>query len=299
MGLDAIIEYDATSADPEHAERRRIPVAAGPTGLAVDTEGRRLVVFSQFDRTLHVVPLENKSDETDSQPTALRVALSRKAKAVSGPDFELGRRLFHATNDSRISRDGRACASCHPDGRDDALTWATPDGPRQTPMLAGRLAQTAPYGWMGSTDSVESHLAQTFGRLGGAGLERRELDALIAFATTLDAPATTDSSTDKVLVDRGREVFHSANAGCANCHAEADAFTDRHSYDVKSRADADATATFDTPSLKFVGGTAPYFHDGRYLTLRALLLDVDGKMGHTKHLAQQDITALEAYLRSL
>lgn len=300
MGLDTIIEYDAASADPEHSERRRIPVAAGPTGLAIDTEGRRLVVFSQFDRTLHVVPLENKSEEmTDSQSAGLRVALSRKAKAASGPDFELGRRLFHATNDPRISRDGRACASCHPDGRDDALTWATPDGPRQTPMLAGRIAQTAPYGWMGSADSVEGHLAQTFARLGGAGLERRELDALIAFATTLDAPAMADPSTDKVLVDRGREVFHSANSGCATCHHDSGAFTDGHAYDVKSRADADATATFDTPSLKFVGGTAPYFHDGRYSTLRALLLDADGKMGHTKHLAQQDVAALEAYLRSL
>jgi DNA-binding beta-propeller fold protein YncE/mono/diheme cytochrome c family protein len=300
MGLDAVIEYDAASADPEHSERRRIPVAAGPTGMAVDTEGRRLVVFSQFDRTLHVVPLDNKSEEVaDNGTIGVRVALSRKAKAASGPDFELGRRLFHATNDSRISRDGRACASCHPDGRDDSLTWATPDGPRQTPMLAGRLAQTAPYGWMGSNDSVEGHLSQTFVRLGGVGLERRELDALIAFATTLDAPALAESSTDKVLVDRGREVFHSANAGCATCHGEAASFTDGHAYDVKSRADADATATFDTPSLKFVGGTAPYFHDGRYLTLRALLLDNDGKMGHTKHLAQQDISALEAYLRSL
>lgn len=300
MGLDTVIEYDAASADPEHSERRRIPVAAGPTGLAVDTEGRRLVVFSQFDRQIHIVPLENKSDEVQNEsPAALRVALSRKAKATSGTDYELGRRLFHATNDPRISRDGRACASCHPDGRDDALTWATPDGPRQTPMLAGRLMQTAPYGWMGSTESVEGHLAQTFARLGGAGLDRRELDALISFATNLDAPAAINPSSDKVLVDRGRDVFHSASAGCANCHRESDAFTDRHQYDVKSKVEADMSATFDTPSLKFVGGTAPYFHDGRYTTLRALLVDNDGKMGHTKHLAHEDLTALEAYLRSL
>lgn len=300
MGLDAVVEYDAASADPEHSERRRIPVAAGPTGLAVDTEARRLVVFSQFDRTLHVVPLDGKSETaSDDDATGMRVALSRKAKAITGVDRELGRRLFHATNDPRISRDGRACASCHPDGRDDALTWATPEGPRQTPMLAGRLARTAPYGWLGSTESVEGHLSQTFARLGGTGLERRELDALIAFATNLDTPVMTNSSTDKVLVDRGRDVFHSAKAGCASCHRESDAFTDRQAYDVKSKADADAAASFDTPSLKFVGGTAPYFHDGRYTTLRALLLDSDGKMGHTKHLAQDDLVALEAYLRSL
>lgn len=302
MGMDSVIEYDAASADPEHSERRRIPVAAGPNGLAIDTEGRRLVVFSQFDRALHVVSLDNKSEEQDDREvTTLRVALSRKAKAASGPDFELGRRLFHATNDPRISRDGRACASCHPDGRDDALTWATPDGPRQTPMLAGRITQTAPYGWLGSSDTVEGHLSQTFARLGGSGLARRELDALVAFATTMDAPASADPSSnpDTMLVQRGRTLFHSASAGCATCHNESDAFTDRHQYDVKSRADADATATFDTPSLKFVGGTAPYFHDGRYSTLRALLLDSDGKMGHTKQLAQEDLTALEAYLRSL
>lgn len=300
MGLDSVIEYDATSADPQQSERRRFPVAAGPTGLAVDTEGRRLVVFSQFDRSLHIVSLADKSEEpTDAEPDALRVALSRKAKASSGPDFELGRRLFHATNDTRISRDGRACASCHPDGRDDALTWATPEGPRQTPMLAGRLNQTAPYGWLGSSDSVEGHLGQTFARLGGSGLERRELGALIAFATSMDAPAETNSNADKVLVERGREVFHSANAACATCHRETAAFTDGQQYDVKSRAEADLKPTFDTPSLRFVGGTAPYFHDGRYSTLRALLLDSDGKMGHTKHLAQEDLTALEAYLRSL
>lgn len=300
MGLDAVVEYDAASADPQQSERRRIPVASGPTGLAVDTEGRRLVVFSQFDRALQIVPLDGKSEEpSETEASAIRVALSRKAKASSGPDYELGRRLFHATNDARISRDGRACASCHPDGRDDALTWATPEGPRQTPMLAGRLAQTAPYGWLGSSDSVEGHVAQTFARLGGGGLERRELNALIAFATSMDAPAETNSNMDKVLVDRGREVFHSASAACATCHRESAAFTDGQQYDVKSRADADLKPTFDTPSLRFVGGTAPYFHDGRYSTLRALLLDADGKMGHTKQLAQEDLTALEAYLRSL
>ena len=31
----------------------------------------------------------------------------------------------------RLSGDGRACASCHPDGRDDGLVWSTPNGPRQ------------------------------------------------------------------------------------------------------------------------------------------------------------------------
>ena len=49
----------------------------------------------------------------------------------------------------------------------------------------------------------------------------------------------------------------------------------------------------------FVGGTAPYFHDGRYASLRSLLIDADGKMGKTRHLSKDDLDALEAYMRSL
>jgi cytochrome c peroxidase len=68
---------------------------------------------------------------------------------------------------------------------------------------------------------------------------------------------------------------------------------------VKSKAKADQSSVFNTPSLRFVGGTGPYFHDGRYKTLRALLTSTDGTMGHTKHLSPDDLDALEAYLRTL
>ncbi|MDI1432296.1 cytochrome C peroxidase [Polyangium sorediatum] len=300
LGIDTVIEYDAAAADPQHAERRRFTVAAGPTGLAVDPEGRRLVVWSQFDRTLQIAPLGAKDVAAVDAPAIVRVGLSRKAQTAATADLELGRKLFHASGDTRISSDGRACASCHPDGRDDALTWATPEGPRQTPMLAGRLAKTAPYGWTGRGDSVEAHLSETFGRLGGAGLARREIDALIAFATALRPPqAEMRDGTNDVLVQRGKAIFHSTQAGCGTCHHEEGAWTDHTAHDVSSRADADVAATFDTPSLRFVGGTAPYFHDGRYATLRSLLVDSDGKMGHTKHLAKEDLDALEAYMRSL
>jgi hypothetical protein len=53
------------------------------------------------------------------------------------------------------------------------------------------------------------------------------------------------------------------------------------------------------PSLKYVGGSAPYFHDGRYPTLEDLIKRSDGKMGHTGHLAEADVNDLAAYLRTL
>ena len=56
---------------------------------------------------------------------------------------------------------------------------------------------------------------------------------------------------------------------------------------------------FDTPSLRFVGGTAPYFHDGRFATLEDLLMNPGGRMGHTLHLSRRDALALTAYLETL
>jgi hypothetical protein len=55
----------------------------------------------------------------------------------------------------------------------------------------------------------------------------------------------------------------------------------------------------DTPSLRFMGGTAPYFHDGRYRTLEELLADRESVMGHSASLPVGDRAALAAYLRSL
>src|SRR6185295_4434308 len=95
-----------------------------------------------------------------------RVALKTMANPMP-LSYVLGRQIFHTTGDARISRDGRACASCHPDGRDDAITWATPEGPRRSIMLAGRLEGTEPFSWNGVTKDVREHLTHTFDRLSG------------------------------------------------------------------------------------------------------------------------------------
>jgi cytochrome c peroxidase len=70
-------------------------------------------------------------------------------------------------------------------------------------------------------------------------------------------------------------------------------------HDVGSAAKVDGRGAFDTPSLRGVGRTAPYFHDGRYATLRDLILGVDDTMGRTRHLSADDVDALTAYLESL
>jgi mono/diheme cytochrome c family protein len=284
LGIDAVVAYDASSAQPANAEVRRWEVASGPTGIAVDAVGRRSIVWSQFDRTLSVLAL---GDNDDDRP--IQVSLSRQATAPADHDLAMGRKLFH----EGLARDGRACASCHPDGRDDGLTWTTPDGTRQTPSLAGRLEGTAPYAWNGSGDTLQVHLANTFSRLGVRSLERRQLDALMAYAMVMPGPAATSIHASPAELARGREIFHSTDAGCSTCHG-----MDGQAPDGLRHAVSE-TSEFDTPSLRFAGGTAPYFHDGRFRSFGDMLAATDGAMGKTHQLSPDDRRALETYLRSL
>ncbi|MET0593050.1 MAG: hypothetical protein ABW133_10145, partial [Polyangiaceae bacterium] len=293
LGIDAVLKLDARGVDPSRSETRRWHVASGPTGVAVDPASDRAVVWSQFDREIAVIG-------TKSDAAPMRLALARQSAGITA-NVALGRRIFHQVGDSHISSDGRACASCHPDGREDALTWSTPDGARQTPMLAGRLALTAPYGWLGASDGVKDHLKKTFERLGGEGLPERELSALIDYIGTMTPPvgiAFTPSEKQK-LVEHGHKLFESADTGCGTCHDSARDFSDGMRHSVTAGRAANDADGFDTPSLRFVSGTAPYFHDGRYKTLDDVLTAPDHAMGTSTQLSRQDRAALVAYLETL
>jgi len=165
-------------------------------------------------------------------------------------------------------------------------------------MLAGRLAGAAPYGWNGDAPDVSLHLVQTVKRLGGSGIAGDDKEALVAYVASLRAPSTRNA-TDGDAVARGRAIFASAQTGCSSCHGETGDLPDGAAHDVKSRSESDTRSRFDTPSLRLVGGSAPYFHDGRYEDLHTLLVKSDGKMGHTKHLSPSDLGDLELFLEPL
>jgi DNA-binding beta-propeller fold protein YncE len=292
LGNDALVELDARSVDPARAELRRWSVPTGPVGVAIDSIHQQAVVFSQFDHKVSLVPLARTG------PVTL-VALARRPGRVSA-DFERGRELFHLANSPSVSGDGRACASCHPDGREDALTWSTPEGPRQTLMLAGRLSRPAAFSWSGHNSTLSDHVHDTFKRLGGKGLPEIEMRQLLTYVNAMAAPRPTPVTLDaskKQLIERGREIFSTGETGCASCHPGGT--TDGRRHDVGSRTHADKEAELLTPSLRFLSGTAPYFHDGRYATLTDMLDDTDTGMGHTIHLSRADRIALAAYLETL
>jgi DNA-binding beta-propeller fold protein YncE len=287
FGIDAVLDLDALAADPLRAERRRFDVPPGPEGIAVDEASGRVVVFSQLAGSVTVLSL----DDAHARPVTVAVDYHPEPGLAAAAR---GRQLFYRTDDTRISNDGIACSSCHMDGRDDSITWTTPMGPRQTPMLAGRLAGTQPYGWEGDRPTLADYIANTVTRLGGQGLKQAELEDLSKFLLTVAGPPTGRPG-DVVL--RGEVLFDDPEQGCAGCHLGATT-TDGAAHGVAPDARS-SVQSFDTPSLRFIGGTAPYFHDGRYPTLEALLADPSSTMGHTASLPEPDRAALAAYLRSL
>jgi CxxC motif-containing protein (DUF1111 family) len=165
---------------------------------------------------------------------------------------------------------------------------------RQTLMLAGRVQGTAPYGWSRKQGTLSTYISDTSRRLGGSGMADRELDALASFVKHIPGPPKRAES---ALAAEGREAFFSA--GCDSCHVAA-VGTDAQSY--KFSLD-DPTSTyeegFDTPSLLNVRATGPYFHDGRYETLEALLADPNSKMGKTATLTGDERASIRAFLESL
>lgn len=296
LGIDAVVEIRAEATGLREAEIARWKVPSGPIGIAVDGKAQQAWVWSQFSRSLSVIALGDKKAASLALARVSGAVLSAetalKSDALLGEEMELGRQLFHAVGDRRISADGRVCASCHPDGRDDGLVWSSPNGQRQTPMLAGRLEASGPFGWEGDTKTVGDHLTHTFQRLAGRGLAGKELDALVRYAVAMPAPPRSEPKLDAVA-SRGRELFESQEVGCAVCHTQGGVGTDGSRHDVGSGA------PLDTPTLRFIAGTAPYFHDGRYATLGDLLRATQGKMGWASGMTDADFDAIEAYLKTL
>jgi cytochrome c peroxidase len=113
------------------------------------------------------------------------------------------------------------------------------------------------------------------------------------------ARATRTPPERQQLVERGQALFDSPATACSTCHDAGRAFTDGLRHQVLVQPAQGQPEGFDTPSLRFVAGTAPYFHDGRYKTLDDVLTAPDHAMGESTRLTRQDRAALVAYLETL
>jgi cytochrome c peroxidase len=102
---------------------------------------------------------------------------------------------------------------------------------------------------------------------------------------------------DDPIVKHGAEIF--AQQNCGSCHAGA-AGTDLKQHDVGTGISTNEKAgtAFDTPALRWLGSSAPYFHDGSAPTLKDVFT-MPGAHLLVGKVSLADIDALTAYLLTL
>lgn len=286
----ALAEVSQTSVHLAWVSHVPSSAGCGPDGLAVDAG--ELLVHCELDRSL--VSMDLSTVESGGVPMA-RVLGAALAPSSRSQDAQRGAELFRRGQDGRLSTGGfMACASCHPEGRTDGLSWRIEGHNLQTPLLAGRVLGTHPFKWDGKDKDLTTSLTNTIGRLGGAGLTVTEVQQLEAFLQSLPQP-TPPTLDDRDSIARGQQLFDSDETGCRACH-DGPQLADGVQHDLATNI-----GNVDTPSLIGLAHSAPYYHDGSARTLRALLTDKGSihDMGETAHLSAAQLDDLIAYLESL
>lgn len=263
--------------------------SCGPDGIAF--EGKDVWVHCELGRRVVAIDTTTVAANFGTPTTSAGPELAsttHSAEELRGAD------LFRRGRDHRLSVGGfMACASCHPEGRTDGLSWRIEGHNLQTPVLAGRVVGTHPYKWDGKDVDLPTSLSNTVGRLGGSGLTADDVRDLRAFVEGLPQPKPPMH--DEAAIARGRTLFESEDTACSACHDGAK-LSDGQQYDFATNL-----VQVDTPSLVGLAYSAPYYHDGSARTLRALLTDkaaVHG-MGKTSELDDAQIDDLIVYLESL
>ena len=96
----------------------------------------------------------------------------------------------------------------------------------------------------------------------------------VAFIDSLQMPLSPDHSVGEPLTNseqRGQVIFNNPALGCIACHPSP-LYTDKQKHDVGTATiDEKIGPEYDTPSLKGLYNSAPYFHDGSATTLHEAL----------------------------
>jgi len=283
-----------------------IEVEYNPRGIVFSNDGKQAFVNNTLAGTVSVI------DTTSFQVTQT----IQVTKLPLPPILLAGKRLFHSSHDPRMSRSQWiACNSCHYEGEQDGRTWFFGfAGPRNTTSLLSMI-QTYPLRWSGewneSSDAEYAIRRENF----GSGLltgdmncnllppdcvyqppnqgHSLDLDSLGAFMDSLRVPLAPAHARGEPLPAaalRGKAHFEDPAIGCAKCHP-GPLYTDLKPHDVGTvTADERMGPSFDTPTLRGLYDSAPYFHDGSAATLRDTLVrpsaggehDVRGKLNESQ-----------------
>jgi DNA-binding beta-propeller fold protein YncE len=269
-------------------------------------------------------------------------------------NLRLGQQLFFSANSDDLPLTQNhwvACASCHLEGRIDAVTWRFLEGPRDTPTNAGGLLDTGFLFHTADRRQVQDYWRTINVEQGGNfNIDRPtqkplldDLAAYVNYAIPTPIPPSTDMTHSvrgaalASLRAQGETLFE--RIGCIGCHsgeARTDSGAGNPTLDLSGPTvsiltpggvllhdvgtcettgpfpdvahddidgDSRAACAFDTPALRGVWDSAPYFHDGSAATLEdvlpVMLRAVIASGRAAPVLSTGDQEALIEYLRSL
>ncbi|MEM9072339.1 MAG: Ig-like domain-containing protein [Myxococcota bacterium] len=300
-----------------------------PQGLALSNG--RLFVQNTLARSISIFDVSGILDGSDSAARLLEEVRTVENEPLAD-EVLLGKQIFHNADSRQMSLDGYvSCASCHLDGAHDGRTWDFTDrgeGLRNTIDLRGRAGVGhGPVHWTANFDEIQDFENDIRAHFGGSGFladadfeaeDRSDplgapkaglsgsLDALAAYVGSLStfpkSPFRTADGNYTEAAIRGRSIFEARD--CLGCHA-GERLTDSGfaMHDVGTLQEdsgmrrGEALTGLDTPTLRGVWTTAPYFHDGSAATLAAVL-DQPGH-GNAQELRSDEKADLIAFLLQL
>jgi cytochrome c peroxidase len=278
--------------------RRRIRLPdtdRGPRALAL--AGAQALVANYFSDTLSLVSLEAE------RPDVKSVALGAKRAPLS-----VVRQGELNWNDASICFQGwQSCSSCHSsDARVDGLNWDNLNDGIGNPKNAKSMLQahqTPPSMWLGvranASVSVRAGIRNSMFTVQPEETAAA-LDEYLKSLRPIASPLLVKGRLSPAA-ERGKELFFSKTAGCANCHS-GPLYTDMKFHDVGTVGKFDKpTDRFDTPSLIEIWRSAPYLHNGSAATVRDVLTggNAADRHGRVRHLKPGQIDDLCAFLLSL
>lgn len=283
------------------AERfRRLELGGRPLGMAVDgATGRVFVANALLDAVQEIDPAATE--------TVRAIDLSR-GETPSEADLLVrrGEAIFH---DARRSLDQwYSCHTCHWEGGGNTVTFDTLNdgsvGSYKTVLPLWHLGDSGPWTWHGWQDDLTAAVRKSMiDTMQAPEPDPADVEALREFLVRLEAPPSPFRAADGGLTDaavRGRAVFESERARCAECHAGR-LFTSPGLHDVGLGRPEDRYPSFSVPML--VGGfrKTAWLHNARARSLRELLSGPHAppRVSGGAELTAEEIDDLVAWLESL
>ena len=274
----------------------RIEVGGRPMGIVMAKDDRTVYVANYLKDGIQEIDIESRK-------------LIREISLGPSPEASMARRGMEIFYDGRRSLDQwYSCHSCHYNGGVNSKAMDTMnDGSEltmKTVLPLYHVHQTGPWTWHGWQTDLHDAMSKSFTTtMQGQRISDDDTRAVLAYLESLELPQNPFRNADGTLSEtavRGKEVFESRQAGCANCH-HGEYFTDGQIHDVGLGSDEDRYDGYNTPSLRGVYRKVRFLHDGRAKSLEEILTDEHApeKVAGEGSLSPSQLSDLVEYLKSL